>query len=74
MYDDTDEWGDGQGFTAGLICKLKPGLLFTLNTYLNAALNVCQHALYYPKKCLYTQRLNKGSHQNKSSAQSQQNK
>lgn len=26
MYDDTDEWGNGQGFTAGLICTLKPGL------------------------------------------------
>lgn len=27
MHDDTDEWGDGQGFTAGLICTLKHDLI-----------------------------------------------
>lgn len=27
MYDDADEWGNGRGFTAGLICTLKPGLI-----------------------------------------------
>lgn len=27
MYDDTDEWDNGQGFTAGLICTPKPGLI-----------------------------------------------